>query len=136
MVILCGFFFISSWFKATVTGYWKHFLSFYWQNLMLLFCFIVNQENIYDSPSFGWKINIIEDKVMNFNGFFQIILISIKEQFKKFFYNFICFIINHDFYVITFWMHYTLFIISIFEKIKLIVIVNWTFQVSDILSMV
>ena len=101
-----------------------------------IWCFLVNQENIYDSPSFGWKINIIEDKVMTFNGFFQIILISIKERFKKFFYNFICFIINHDFYVITFWMHYTLFIISIFKKIKLIVIVNWTFQVSDVLIMV
>ena len=54
-------------------------------------------------------MNVIKDIFTTFHGL-QIIFISISECFEKFFYNFICFIINHDFYVITFWMHYTLFI--------------------------
>ena len=47
-----------------------------------------------------------------------------------------CFIINHDFYVITFWMHYTLFIIIvIFRRNKLIVIDNWIFYVLHFLRL-
>ena len=38
---------------------------------------------------------------------------------QKVFYHFICFIINHDSYAITFWMHFMLFII-IFGKNKVI----------------
>ena len=36
------------------------------------------------------------------SSIFQIILVSIKERFKKFFSNFICFVFNHDFFSITF----------------------------------
>ena len=55
--------------------------------------------------------------------------------FNVFFYNFIWFIINHDFYVITFWMHYMLFII-VFRRNKLIAIDNWIFHVSKILQLI
>ena len=52
----------------------------------------------------------------------------------KDFYNFNCFIINHDFLVITFWMHYTIFIF-ISGKIRLMAIVNRIFHVSDFLRL-
>ena len=42
---------------------------------------------------------------------FQAKLITGKKLLKKFFYNFIGFIVNHNFYVITFWMDYTPFVI-------------------------
>ena len=44
-VILSGFSPFSSWFNATVRAYWKHL--FYWWDLLLLFCFCSNQENLY-----------------------------------------------------------------------------------------
>ena len=69
-------------------------------------------------------MNIIEDKITNFHQFFQIIFIYIKEWFKKLFSNFICFVINYDFHVITFWMHYTLLMILFLEEIKLFVMLN------------
>ena len=47
---------------------------------------------------------------------------------------FICFIINHGFYVITFWMHYLLFII-IYRRNKVICYWNGIFQVSDFLRL-
>ena len=47
LVILSGFFPISSWFYATATACCKHLLSFYWLNLLLLFCFLSNQENLH-----------------------------------------------------------------------------------------
>ena len=78
-------------------------------------------------------MNKIEDKLTTFH-WFHIILTSIVKSIKKFFYNFICFIIHHDFYVISFWMHYTLFIISMVE-IKLFAIVNWIFDVLDFLRL-
>ena len=56
------------------------------------------------------QMNIIEDKVITFHRF-QVILITIFKWIKKLFYKFICLTINHDFYVITFWMCYTLFIV-------------------------
>ena len=61
---------------------------------------------------------------------FPIQLIYVKKLFKKFCYNFICLIINHDFCVIAFWMHYTLSLLSL-EEIKLIGIVNWIIHVLD-----
>ena len=51
---------------------------------------------------------------------------------NKFFYNIICFNASHDFYVIIFWMHYTLFSVSLsplVEDIKLSVTNNWIFHV-------
>ena len=45
-------------------------------------------------------------------------MISIKKWFKKLFDNYISSIINHDFHVITLWMHYVLFI-SVFRRNKI-----------------
>ena len=47
---------------------------------------------------------------------------------------FICFIINHEFYVITFWMHYTLFII-IYGRNKVFCLTVAIFHVSDFLRL-
>ena len=58
-LILCGFFSISLWFNATVTAYWKY-LSFFWLGLLLLFYFLLNQENLYmihhDLDLFWWHL--------------------------------------------------------------------------------
>ena len=54
---------------------------------------------------------------------------------KSFFSNFICFIINHDVYVITFLMYYTLSnIIYLRNKVK-VAIVNSIFHVSEFLKL-
>ena len=63
------------------------------------------------------------------HNYFEIIF----KWINIFCYNFICFISNHDFYVINFWMHYTFFIIIILRRKTIIVIVNWVFHVSDFL---
>ena len=78
-------------------------------------------------------MNITKDKLTTFHRF-QILLISVFKWIKKLFYNFTCFIINHDFYVITFWMHYTHSPLSM-EEVKLFPIVNWIFHESDILRL-
>ena len=79
-------------------------------------------------------MNIIADKLPTFHQFFLMILVSIKKWLKKIFNSFICFFNNHDSFVITFWLHCKLFII-IFEKIKLIALVNWIFRMSDFLRL-
>ena len=45
-VILCGSFFISSWFNAIVTAYWKHFYLLYWLDLLLLFCLFIQSGDL------------------------------------------------------------------------------------------
>ena len=97
----------------------------YWWNLLLLFCFLSNQENLY---MIHHDLNITEDKLTTVL-WFQIILISIFKWIKKFFHNFIYFIINHDFHVIIF--EYITRSSSLFmEEIKLFAIVNWIIYVS------
>ena len=54
--------------------------------------------------------HIINSAINTSRWCFKSNLTSIKKWFKKSFNNFICFIINHDFYVITRWMRYTLFL--------------------------
>ena len=58
-------------------------------------------------------MNIIKSKLTTFH-WFQII-------FESFFcfHNFICFIINHDFYGITFWIYYMIFITITFKRNKI-----------------
>ena len=66
---------------------------------------------------------------------FQPDLMPGKNSLKKFFYNFIYFIINLDFYVITFSMHYTL--LTIFfrrNKVNCYRWFDWIFHVSDYLK--
>ena len=74
-------------------------------------------------------MNIIEDKLTNFY-WFQYILIPIFKKIK----NFICFIIYYDFYVVTFWIHYMLFII-ICGKNKVICYCYLNFPLSDFLGL-
>ena len=96
-------------YSLTVLILYKRLLSFY---------FWSNQENLYmihhNSDFFmtfkKQSMNLIADKLTIFQRI-EIILISIFKRIKNFFYYFTCFIINHDLYLITFWMHYTLFII-------------------------
>ena len=104
-VTLGGSLFISSWFNMTVTAYLKHLLSFLLMRFIVAFLFFIQWgEFVYDPSRFGFTswCNTIT---------VQIILICIFKGLKKLFYEFICFIINHDFYTITFWMHYMLFVI-------------------------
>ena len=87
---------------------------------IVAFLFLFNQENLYmihhdldlfyDIYKIQW-INIIKSKIIALHWCFQVIFMSTKEWFKKFFNNFICLIINHDFLVITFSMHHMIFII-------------------------
>ena len=85
------------------------YYHFYWWHLLLLFCFmLMNQENLY---IIHHDLHFIYD-ILNM---FLINLISIKQWYKKSFDDFICIIINHEPYVITLWMHYTLFI-SVFGR--------------------
>ena len=53
---------------------------------------------------------------------------------SKVLYNFVCFIINHDVCVITFWIIIRSSSLSM-EEIKLLAIVNWIFHVPDILKL-
>ena len=114
-------FFISSWFNATVMAYWKHLLYFFWWDLLFLFCFCPIRKNYIWSTSFkiyfttftiSW-MNTIKYEITTFQWLFQSNLIFFNKWFKKFCSNFICFMINYDFYVISFWMHYSPFIITI-----------------------
>ena len=85
---------------------------------MLIFCFLSYRGNLcmihYDSDLFfdicNGNNSTIKDKTTIFHQLFQACLISRKKWLKKSLNNFICFIINHDFYVITLLMYYTLFI--------------------------
>ena len=72
-VILCGSFLITSWFNATVTAYWKHFLSF-----LLMVCFFVfypikkiyiwyTTIRIYFMTFILQYMNLIEDKLSTFH---------------------------------------------------------------------
>ena len=134
-------FLISSWFNATDTAYWKHLLSFRLIDLLLLFCFYTIRRMYIWSASF--KIYLMtfiiqwmtttKNKITTSHWCVEWNMIAIKKWFKTFFSNLICFIINNDIYVITFWMH-MLFII-IFRRNKLIAIANWIFHISDFLRL-
>ena len=71
--------------------------------------FLSNQENLY----------MIHRNSILFYDICNTINESNRRQTHIFFYNFLCFIINHDFCVVTFWMHYTLFIRIIFKRNKI-----------------
>ena len=103
--------------KCYVTAYWKH-LSFFIDRTYCCFFLFYPIRIIYIWVTririltfiITWMI-IIQDKLTTFYRF-QIILISILNRINKFFCNFICFIINYDFYATTFWMHYMLFVFT------------------------
>ena len=71
-VILCGSFFISSWFNTTVTTFWKHLFTFLLIGFIVVFLsvylfvwFLSNQENLYmihdDSGLFYGIYNTINE---------------------------------------------------------------------------
>ena len=70
------------------------------------------------------QINTIKDEIFTFHRCFQSNLISWKKLLKKLFYSLILFTINHQFYVMTSWMHWT-FLIIILRRHKLTAIINW-----------
>ena len=56
-VILWGSFFISSWFNATVTLYWKHLSSFLLMGFIVVYLFFIQPgESTYDTPRFGFTL--------------------------------------------------------------------------------
>ena len=91
----------------------------YCNNLLLLFCFYPIRRIYIWSTTFKnhfmtfivQQTKRIKYKITTSHRCFYPDLMSIKKWFKKLFDNFICFIITHDFYVVTLWMRYTLFII-------------------------
>ena len=58
-VILCGSFFIYSWFHASTTAYWKHLLSFLLMEFIVVF-FIQLGESLYDPSRLRFFIIITE----------------------------------------------------------------------------
>ena len=120
--ILCGPIFVSSWFNMTVTEYWIYLLSFllniftgYRVHCWFFVFYLIRRICIWSTTIWIYFMTFIIQlmNVISTFHWFQV------KWIKKFFYNFICFITNHDFYVITFWMHYTLSII-IFRRNKVI----------------
>ena len=123
MYILCNFFPISLWFNATVAECWKHLpSSIIGLIFAFLFFFLSNLENLYihHVPNLFYYIDNatkwLKIKLQHFidvsNPIWYLFRSDSKSSFIKFF-----FILKHDFYVITIWMHYTLFI-SVFRKAK------------------
>ena len=98
----------------------------YWQDFLLFFVFHQIRRiymwstttGIYLMAFMVQYLNIIKDKLTSFH-WLKIILISISKWIRKFFHNFTSSILNHNFCVITFWMHYMLFLI-IYRRNKII----------------
>ena len=91
----------------------------------VIICFLSSQEClniIHHKLNLFYDIcNIITEYIHRqthyLHLFFKPNLIPRKKWLKKLFYNLICFLTNHNFHVITLWMHYTLFI-NIFRRNK------------------
>ena len=88
-------------------------------DLLLLFCFLSNQEILYMihlnlDLVYGicnTKMNTMKDKITRSHWCFQSNMISKTKWLKKLFYNFICVIVNDKFCAIAVSVNYTLFII-------------------------
>ena len=97
---------------------------------MLVFLFFIQSvKSIFDQPQFGiilWHLKYYKWTYSKIKSP-PIIDSYRKKWFKKFFYNFICFIINHNICVITLWMYCMLFISSQ-VVVKIISIVDWIYQ--------
>ena len=92
---------------------------FYWSDSLLLFYLLSRRENLYMTH---YDLDLFYDIYNTMNGHNRRqtrYLPWILNHFGIYFwlnqnvllYKFICFIINYDFYVIIFWMHYILFLI-------------------------
>ena len=79
--------------------------------------------NIWPPPSFKiylvtfiiQQLNRVKNKITPSHWRFKTNLVSWKKWPEKFINNFICIMIWHKFYIVTFWVHYKL-IINIFKK--------------------
>ena len=91
----------------------------YWSDSLLLFYLLSRRENLYMTH---YDLDLFYDIYNTMNGHNRRqtrYLPWILNHFGIYFwlnqnvllYKFICFIINYDFYVIIFWMHYILFLI-------------------------
>ena len=115
-VIFCRSFSVSSSFNATVTAYFLltgfiiAFLFFY--PLRRIFIWFTTIDIYYKTTEHNPRQNHYLPLIVNYFDIYFYVN-------QKVFYNFICFFNNHDFYVITFWMHYTLLIINIFRRNKI-----------------
>ena len=88
--------------------------------LTFAFLFLIQPEKswIYFMTLIVQQANTIKDITTTFHWYCQPNLISVKKLFKKLFDNFLCLIINHDFYsIINLWEQYTLFITAFRRKI-------------------
>ena len=93
----------------------KAFIIFFIDRIYCwLFVFLFNQENQYIIQH---NLNLfynIYNAIAEHNRRKSHYLLNFSLHFKwikKFFYNFMCIINNHDFYAVTLWMHYALSII-------------------------
>ena len=100
--------------------------------------FIPSGKSIYDPPWFGfilWHLwyNKWTSLKANSPPFinWKLLWYLFLSNSKSFFYSFMCFTINHDFYVECILRSSSL---SFLEEIKLIVIVNWIFHVPDFMK--
>ena len=113
------------------------FISIYHQSLLIVISFVVFYQiciwsarfHIYFMTFVMQQINTIKDKIITSNWCFQPHLIS-----RKFFDNVIYFMINHDFYVNTCWIHYAVFII-VCRRYKVNWYSYWIFAVSNFLTL-
>ena len=110
---------------------------FYGGELLLVFLFFIQSvKSIFDQPQFGiilWHLKYYKWTYSKIKSP-PIIDSYRKKWFRKFFYNFICFIINDNICVITLWMYCMLFISSQ-VVVKIISIVDWIFNLSDFLRL-
>ena len=112
-IILAQWFPISPWVNPTVTAYRKQLLYSFIDRIYCCYVLIQSGESINYPVRFGYIL-----WHLRYNKWTYSKTKSLPSINFPFFYNFICVNINLDFHVITFWIHYTLFIIIIFRKYK------------------
>ena len=104
--------------NATVAAYWKHLSSSLAGFLVAIFEFYQTRRTYIWSTTI---CNSINQRNQSQNHYLPLMFPNqfniLQEVFKKFFDNFICFIISYNFYVVTLWMYYLLFI-DVFKRNK------------------
>ena len=141
-VILSECFHISSWFNVTVTAYWRIYHIFYWGDLLLLFCFLSNQENLYmihyDSDLFSEIYNTIDKHNQRKTHYLSLIpncfwYLFLSELKSSFITSSASSLIMISVLSLFEWITHSSSLSM--EEIKLFAIVNWIFHVSDFLRL-
>ena len=88
---------------------WIYFCSFTFHSIRRIYLWPTEFKICSMAFHIWFCSNTIKYQITTFNWCFQPNMISMKKRLKEYFYKFIFFIINRDFYVITFWMHHALF---------------------------